>query len=271
MLKRAEPMTKTICERLQALQRDRATSIKSRLMIENRLTAVVASTVLGYRSGLEEKERRQMFEKAAGIIKAIAKGKTPKGAECVADLVTGTNFSIEAFDSRVTELERVMLELAKQLPAAGWVMQKDQRGFGLLSLATIVGEAGDLSNYPNPGKLWKRLGLAPFRSGEHNLMPSTYRMYPGPKLSADEWSTCGYSPRRRSISYIVGENIVKQNCSAAKDGKKAWVGPYRKRYDESKARAAEVHEDWKPIRCHRHGMLLATKRLILELWKVWVG
>src|SRR5262245_2420385 len=48
--------------------------------------------------------------------------------------------------------ESQMEKLARGLPAAGWV--KSVRGAGLLGLATIVAEAGDLSNFPNPAKLW---------------------------------------------------------------------------------------------------------------------
>ena len=51
-----------------------------------------------------------------------------------------------------------MMAFAKALPVASFV--EETRGFGYLGLAQIVAEAGDLSNYANPAKLWKRFGLA---------------------------------------------------------------------------------------------------------------
>jgi hypothetical protein len=59
--------------------------------------------------------------------------------------------------------------------------------------------------------------------------------------------------------YVVGECLVKQNN-----------GPYRARYDEAKAaKLALESEEWPKLRCHLHGMLLAVKRLVRDLWKEW--
>ncbi len=55
-------------------------------------------------------------------------------------------------------VERRLEKLAGTLPVAPFV--KATRGVGLLSLAAIVGEAGDLGAYRNHSALWKRLGLA---------------------------------------------------------------------------------------------------------------
>jgi hypothetical protein len=124
----------------------------------------------------------------------------------------------------------------------------------LKSLGTIIGETGDLSLYANPAKVWKRLGLAPF----NGKMPSTWRSGKEGKLSSEEWSAIGYSPRRRSVMYVIGESLVKQND-----------GDYRKRYDEAKAAIAAAHPDYSKGRCHNHGMLLCVKRLVRDLWKQW--
>lgn len=36
-------------------------------------------------------------------------------------------------------------------------------------------------------------------------------------------------------------------------------------------RAAGNHPDWPKGRCHRHAMLIMTKKLLVELWCVWNG
>lgn len=246
----------SICRQLQELQRRKAATLKSRIMIDNQLAALV-STELGYHAGLEEADRKELRKQAEAIIKAINAGDESttgnSAVECrVASIVQSTGIARDGFDLFLREIEKEMVKLARQLPVAEWCQLPDQRGLGLLSLATVIGETGDLSLYANPAKVWKRLGLAPYQG----KMPSTWRRSGG--LSAEQWTEVGYSPRRRSIMYVIGENIVKQNKSI-----------YRQRYDETKANAAANHPDWNKQRCHYHGMLLSVKRLIRDLWKVW--
>ncbi len=248
----------SICRQLQELQRRKAATLKSRIMIDNQLAALV-STELGYHAGMEESERKGLRAKAEQLIKAIDGGdEWDAGYEAVyhgvSAIVQSTRIARNGFDTFLSGIEKEMIRLAKQLPTAKWIDDTDRRGFGILSLATVIGETGDLALYANPAKVWKRLGLAPFQG----KMPSTWRKGKEGKLSAEQWTEIGYSPRRRSIMFVVGENIVKQN-----------KGSYRKRYDEAKAAAHVNHPDWSDGRCHWHGMLLATKRLVRDLWKAW--
>jgi hypothetical protein len=203
-----------------------------------------------------------------------------------------------------------------RLPVANspeaWLNRPEQRGFGALFLAILIGETGDLNTYTNPGKVWRRMGCAPWtfnptgeEGGEKTLMGATWRSGREGKLPASEWEAFGYSPRRRSIAYLVGEGIVKQNgkdsAETAKKKREAGRdvitvnGPYHQRYTSAKAHAYETHPEWdwkdceecegagrvdgetckcggagkKCLRAHRHGMLLATKMLFRNLWMEW--
>lgn len=246
-----------VCAELQALQRQRAVYIKSRIMVGNRLQAIVAGT-LGYSSGMKEAERQKKMVEAGALIKQIAKGEI---ASDIHALVMTHIVGIDEFNRMVLEIEKQMKVQVRQLPVAAWVAEPGQRGFGLLFLAIIIGETGDLANYANPGKLWKRMGCAPWTFGDKTRMGATWKSGKEGKLPAEEWESFGYSPRRRSISYLIGEGIVKQNGE----------GSYRHRYDETKALCAQGHPDYKPMRCHLHGMLLATKLLLKNLWIQWNG
>jgi hypothetical protein len=176
--------------------------------------------------------------------------------------------AIDGFDAMVKGYEREMVRLVKGLPIVAWVNERDQRGFGLPNLAIIIGEAGNLSNYANPAKLWKRLGCAPFEKNGVSQMPSTWRSKKG--LSSEEWESIGYSPRRRSVAYNVGEPLIKSNRTTDKETEEVtWTGPYRARYDQAKATIQAAHPDYPKMRCHRHGMLLATKLLLKNLWIAW--
>ncbi len=281
----------SISQELQSLQRQRAWYLKSRNMIANRLQATVAGT-LNYHASMPEKERLKLFKEATVLIDKIVKEEMkPKEDGLMSiPLVKTTAEAIAGFNEMKKDSEKKMVVLAQILPVAEWVGHVDQRGFGILFLGIIIGETGDLANYANPAKVWRRLGCAPFTKDNETLMGATWKSRGGrkkgqTKLHAEEWEEFGYSPRRRSISYLIGEGIVKLNRD----------GPYRARYDEAKALAVENHPDWTkcPIckgtkksakggkcsnckgtgimmkHCHLHGMLLATKLLLKNLWIEW--
>lgn len=256
---------------LRSLQRERSIILKSRNMQANRLQAIVAGT-LGYSTGMTETERTKKFQEATSVIKRIADDEIEHP---LAAVVKTTLIGIDAFNDIKTTLEKKMVDCVKQLPLKAWVEQPEQRGFGLLFLAIVIGETGDLSNYANPAKVWRRLGCAPHTFDGKTLMGATWKSGKHGKLPSAEWEAFGYSPRRRSIAFLIGEGIVKQNFVRGEGDEncdetvRPLAGPYRARYDATKALAATNHPDWPKLRCHRHGMLLATKLLLKNLWIEW--
>ena len=271
-----------LCRHLQALQRQRAVVLKSRNMMSNRLQALVAGT-LGYDAHMPEKERLKKFKEAAAVIKRVLDlPPDDNSASGFSGIIRSTMVGIDAFNKEKHNYELRMEALSKQLPAHNWVKQPSQRGFGTLFLAIVIGETGDLFNYANPAKVWRRLGCAPWQFDGKTQMGATWKSGRGGKLSAEEWQKFGYSPRRRSIAYLIGEGIVKQNGAARTDEDDGVddtdccidlrpCGPYRARYDAAKVKIKESHPDYSDLRCHRHGMLLATKLLLKNLWCVWHG
>lgn len=268
----------TLVAELINLQRIRSRCISNRNAVANAIRSMVAQT-LDYHIGLTKEERISKHEEAQKLIGAIRKG------EITDHPVTGlvTNTRIEGLEEYQANIEKLMIPLAEQLPVASWVGLPEQRGFAIQSLATVVGEAGNLSGYDNPGKLWKRFGCAPFSAGDKTLMGGTWKSGCEGKLTAAEWEEFGYSPRRRSIAYLIGENLMKGNGEKKKETKEEkaarkkakepsvwlWKGPYRLRYEESRAKVAAAHPDYPKLRCHRHGMLLAAKLLLKNLWIEW--
>lgn len=242
------------CDDLCRCQRNKVWYRKSRIMVENRLRATVAGS-LGYESRMSEADRAAKFTEATKLIKAVLCGESESPLDA---MIRTTQGAIDGFATAEAGFEKEMIKLAKALPVAEWVEQEEQRGFGLSSLATVLGEAGNLSLYANPGKLWRRMGCAPYTKGDKTLMGATWIGGKEGKLTSEEWEAFGYSRRRRSIAYVIGECLIKAN-----------KGPYRARYDESKASIAAAHLDYKPLRCHRHGMLLATKLVLKNLWIEW--
>lgn len=266
----ARAATAAACAALQTLQRQRAVILKSRNMVQNRLTALVAGE-LGYTSSMTKAEREAKFQEARELIKDLVAGDGPAGFR-FRTVVLVTQVGVDAFNKEKAALEAAMKEQAARLPAAAWVDELEQRGLALLFLGIVVGEAGDLWNYPSPGRLWARFGLRPWTFDGQTRMGSTWRGGQHGRLPKEDWARFGYSPRRRSIAYLVGESMMKMNFKAEKGTKKVtWLGPYRQRYNESKAAYAAAHPDAPKRAAHYHGIMRASKLVLLNLWLEWHG
>lgn len=159
------------------------------------------------------------------------------------------------------ETEKRMREVAQALPVVEWV--KQTRGFGLDSVAALIGETGNLANYPNPAKVWKRLGLAVIE-GERQQK----------KTAAQEAIKHGYSPSRRSVVWNIGECLIKAG------GYYADLYRKRKEVERQKAEAeglevvpsARLKDKTKQRsvgHIHNRAKRYMEKRLVRDLWSVW--
>lgn len=143
--------------------------------------------------------------------------------------------------------ERAMEKLAHQLDVFAWV--EKVRGFGPLGLAQIIGECGDLGHYPNPAKLWKRLGLAVIEGKAQRRV-----------ADAEKAKLHGFNPRRRAIMFCIGDSMIKAH------------GPYREIYlkrKEYEAQKLPESEGGRKIIWHRRAQRYAEKRLLRDLWNTW--
>lgn len=163
------------------------------------------------------------------------------------------------------ETDKELVKLARQLPIYAWA--KEQRGISELSIAAIVGEAGDLGNYSNVGKLWKRMGLAVF-DGERQRKHT----------DAAKAAIHGYSPSRRSQMFVIGDNMIKAGLRNPKDpvtkkpvGETAAISPWGQLYLDRRAYEVTRDPEIKPIVAHRRAKRYMEKRLLREAWRAWRG
>lgn len=304
---------KEICDQLQRQQRLNTMYQKSRIMNNNRLVQCVA-TDLGYKGPASSPlERERKFKEATALIEQAKAGRSVKSQ--MVPFITENLRAISSFRGLELASDRELTRLAKMLHVRDWMEETAQRGFGHKSLGKIIGECGDLANYDSPGRIWRRMGCAPYTCERLGLtlMGSTWASKRYGELTKAEWVEFGYNRRRRSIMHIVAECLLKNNQT----------GPYRSRYDFKKAEAIEKHPDWAPpckacegsgrknkpcpecdegiytpingdkVRCpicagtglvvcdtcrgsgkimmrvHRHGLLLAAKLVLKNLWIAW--
>jgi len=259
-----------IITNISELYVDRIATIKAQRSLNSQANAFVARhlgfTTTGNDSMTEaenKKAREKMWGKAAAIARSIEKGNpAPKGLKEVRDQVQGFVTTIlasrRALDENRKNIELALGKLAKQLPV--WEWMEKTKGIGIGGLWVIIGEAGDLSNYANPAKLWKRMGLAVSASDSklsQGRVPSTLKGDARSSAYIDE----GYSPRRRSAMWTLGDSFIK-----CKDSKYRGLYTWRKEYelgreDENKPKS-QMH-------AHRRAQRYAEKRMLLDLWEEW--
>ena len=172
------------------------------------------------------------------------------------------------FSDMEKDAAKEMERLARELPVWEWC--EPIRGFGAVSLAVIVGEAGDLSNYPRKGHLWKRMGLAVIGDIRQGGLKKT--------AAKEDWIVHGYNRQRRSRVWNIGDSLIKGNG----DGVYRQAYLARKEYERDRAeaagltvapaakipkgRAAEFMSDG---HIHRRAQRYMEKRLLRDLWQAW--
>lgn len=269
------PDLASIIDALAQLQFRRTTYIREVNALNNRVRAMIRRA-LGWQWDMPEKEREALNKRAGKIQAAIEAGKdlsaedAAAGGAMMADVIMFAK-AREPLDKARHTVELDMRRIARRLPV--WeAFGKGVRGFGELGLAVIVGEAGDISTYSNPAKLWKRLGLAVI-DGERQQRKSD------PELAAAH----GYNPRRRAEMYaVIADPLFRGQWRGPQDdGTPAGpIGPYGAVYAREKAKALpriEATKDlpakdrWNGMRVERHARRLMTKALLLDLWRVSHG
>lgn len=132
---------------------------------------------------------------------------------------------------------------------------KEIKGFGEVSLGIIVAEAGNISHYATPAKLWKRFGLGVL-DGECQGK--------GLKGNPEKALKHGYSPRRRSTMFTIGDALIKQNKVDKETPKE-----YRKLYLAEKERQLAANPDMMKIQIHRRAQRKMEKELLKRIWNEW--
>lgn len=249
--------------------RNRVFAMETRKAMDLRLGWFV-KTALGWSKALPKAERDAIAREAASLIEA------PGGD--LAETIVAAHKARQPFDTIEKTASKAMADLAEQLPV--WPWAKEIRGFGAVSLAVIVAETGLVScdtkvppeggNYPNPAKLWKRMGLAVMDGVRQGGLPKT--------ASKQAWIEHGYSRTRRSRMWNVGQCLVKSNG----DGRYRALYLERKEVERAKAEAegltvrpaGEIPKGKSAeYRSVGHIANLAQrymeKRLLRNLWRAW--
>jgi hypothetical protein len=254
-------------ELIRGLHRNRRYAMKLQQKIDRALESFVRRNATEWSPDLDDKERDKIN---AQVKKIIANARTNEGDSEIIAIVQATDESRKPADAMRAKAEKQMEQLAVDLPVYQWVQQVP--GAGALGLATIVAEAGPLDRYPNPAKLWTRLGFAPFDG--HAGSTWKRESWRPRKLTSDEWIDHPFSGERYALMHQIALWLVnKQWLSAAKAGGDEGRpnGPYGNIYATRRAATARAHPDWTKQHGRMDGLRVAMKAFLLDLWCVWHG
>lgn len=264
-----------LCEHIQEQQALRRLYIRHTVRVGN-ATGGYLRRALGWRYDMPEKEAAALKVRAARIVAhyVAGTGKAHEADEEIADRLMGHLMAAARMYAEADKMrgfiEADMVKRAKETPV--WIWAAEVRGVGPLSLAVIIGEAGNLSNYADAGKLRKRLGLAPIANSEGvSRAPSSWAKTGG--LSADEWTDAGYSPNRLGQIYgcvtVPLRNAQLVGQAKTGDGPRQAKGPYGEIYLRRNARMAiekphisKAHRDMDACR-------VMTQAFVSDLWSEW--
>lgn len=260
--------TSEIVVAIAQLQVKRKWTIKLANKLKNS-TRALARRYCGFVWNVPEEEREKVNKRAAAIVdRALAGKEQSPDDQSIADIMEQEldllRQTLALYEKRRDVVEAEMIKLAKKLPVYSWV--KGIAGLGEIGLSVIVGEAGDLSKYPNIRHLWKRLGLAPY----DGRAMSNWRQG---ELEKSEWEACGYCGKRRAEIYAcVGKGLENHQLgSAKKAGTNFSVakGPYGHVYVARRTHCLETHPDWSRGHYHDDAMRVMTKAVLKDLWIEW--
>lgn len=283
---RALPLADTVAA-IRARHRERVFWMEQRKRSDLSLGAYLR-TALGWSLALPTAEREAIRAQAEAVFdageryvktsrKLLAKaektGSPPEAyPEMAPELRDWSHIVVPAIEmrGRLDELEaaatKAMATLAAQLPVHEFALTTP--GFGPLGLAILIGEAGDLSRYGNPAKLWTRMGVG-MRDGHRQGNPGT-------GASKAAWIEEKYSPSRRSRLYTIGVALAMI------------AGPYRevyldrKAYERARAEAEGLivapsskipkakKDQYRSLgHIDNRARRYAEKRLLRNLWQAW--
>lgn len=251
-------------------------------------------TALGWTKALPDADRKRINGQADGLIglgedeaKAMSKGKPFETDEPAydewRDVILAALAARAPWDAVEKRATKEMGDLARTLPVYEWA--KAIRGFGDVSLAIIVAEAGDLSAYPKKGHLWKRMGVA--------VMGDVRQGGLSKSASKELWIAHGYNRQRRSRMWGIGDSLVK----GGEHYRQVFLARCKYEYERAVADGREVVSDkpsvietWAkrglPValvsakkqdrtkhcsagHLHKRSQRYMEKRLLRDLWQEW--
>jgi hypothetical protein len=267
-------MTAAVIEQIRSHHRRRRFAMKIQQKLDRSLESFIRINGTEWKPDASEEERERLNKQVRAMIKKIRAGEPSD----FSDVVATSDSARAPADEMRDASEKAMANLAKTLPVYQWIGgdgddqngQGGIRGAGALGLATIIAETGDLSNYGNPAKVWKRLGFAPYDgyAGSSWKRP----MWRPRTLTKEEWIANPFSGERYALMHQIAEWLVNAQWigkakSASGEGEPN--GPYGEIYAKRRAHTLVTHPDWSLGHRRKDALRVTMKAFLKDLHVEW--
>jgi hypothetical protein len=256
-------------QRIWAHHAKRRYAIKLQQKIDRAMESWIRIHETDWTPDLSEDEREKYNKQVKALI-AKARKEGASSQSLTGEIVSTTDIMRKPIDLMRDTAEKNMESIAMLLPV--WTWAENIRGIGPLGIATIIAEAGDLSKYATPAKLWKRLGYHVYEG----CAGSTWKRekWRPRKLEAEEWIANPFSGQRYALMTQVATWLVNAQWLGVKktgtdEGKPN--GLYGEIYAARRAHTFNTHPEWSLMHRRRDALRIVMKRLLLDLWRVWNG
>jgi hypothetical protein len=254
-----------IVDAIRSHHRDRRFAMKTEQKLDRSLESFIRiNGGLNWDPDGEEADREKVNKEVQAVIKRIRGGEAHRCAEAVATCDVARAPAVKMR----TEHEKAMETLAKSLPVYPWV--ESIRGISAPGLATIVGEAGDLSRFSKPCQLWKYLGFAPYEG----LAGSTWKRekWRPRALTKDEWIENPFSGEKYALIHQSAIWLVNHGIESAKKSDTEFgrpIGPYGEIYVNRREYTKVERPNWSKQHAHMDAVRYTMKKFLKNLWKEW--
>jgi hypothetical protein len=255
-----------IIDQIRRHHRRRRFAMKIQQKLDRALESFLRINATDWAPDLDDKAREKINAQIKAMIKKIRDGDDDDND--FGDIVRVSDEARAPADAMRKASEDKMAELAMTLPVYPWI--ESVRGAGALGLATIVAEAGNLANYSNVAKVWKRLGFAPFEG----FAGSTWKRetWRPRKLTAEEWIANPFSGERYALmsqiaTWLVNAQWIGKAKSASGEGEPN--GIYGTAYDLRRKHTLKMHPDWTDGHRRNDALRIAMKEFLKDLFLQW--
>jgi hypothetical protein len=262
-------------EEIIALIRDhhkqRRFAMKIQQKLDRALESFIRVNATKWQPDLDEAERKKINVEVKELIKALRSGD--KTDPILTNIVAVSDKARWPADEMRKKAEDEMEKLAVQLRVYPWI--EKIHGVAAPGLATIVAEAGDLSKYPNPAKLWNRLGFAPY----DGFAGSTWKRetWRPRALTKEEWIEHPFNGARYALIHQIALWLVNAQTTSKLKNASGRTEPkpnspygelYCKRYYEI---TSVTHPDWSDGHRRMDALRVTMKHFLVMLWAEWTG
>ncbi len=167
--------------------------------------------------------------------------------------------SLDVLEIEEAETIKILQRQMREHPLGPWV--KAQKGVGEKQAARLLAAIGD--------PYW--IDEAEFEDDEGNVIVREA----GPRTVSQLWAYAGLHVDKDSSSAVRRKKGVQSNWKTeiktraylvATSCIKQVASPYRKVYDERRARTAETHPEWTAGHSHNDALRIVSKALLKNMW-----